>query len=246
FHVAGVQTCALPISRGTRTARADRGARRGSGRRNLPGDHVRGTRFLTRTTCSGNLSRASSRDAKLPESRAVRQSVPFAPPCMRRYRLGSYLPASCTVPKELRMHAAADQDHPMTHTVPKTARLTYGDTEIELPVIVGSEGEAAIDIRQLRAKTGLITYDPGLGNTGSCMSKITFLDGERGVLRYAGYAIEELAERSNFLEVAWLLIRGELPTQTELNEFRREITYHTMIHEDLKRFFSAMPKLGHP
>ena len=134
----------------------------------------------------------------------------------------------------------------MTHTVPKTARLTYGDTEIELPVIVGSEGEAAIDIRQLRAKTGLITYDPGLGNTGSCMSKITFLDGERGVLRYAGYAIEELAERSNFLEVAWLLIRGELPTQTELNEFRREITYHTMIHEDLKRFFSAMPKLGHP
>ena len=141
---------------------------------------------------------------------------------------------------------AAQQDSTMTHTVPKTARLVYGDTEIELPIIVGSEGEAAIDIRALRQQTGLITYDPGLGNTGSCMSKITFLDGEQGVLRYAGYSIEELAEKSNFLEVAWLLIRQDLPTKTELDEFKREITYHTMIHEDMKRFFSALPKAGHP
>ncbi|MEZ5965101.1 MAG: citrate synthase [Planctomycetota bacterium] len=134
----------------------------------------------------------------------------------------------------------------MSDTVPKTARLVYGDQEIELPVIVGSEGEAALDVRQLRAQTGLITYDPGLGNTGSCMSKITFLDGEKGVLRYGGYTIEELAEKSNFLEVAWLLIRGELPNKAEMAEFQREITYHTMIHEDMKRFFSALPKAGHP
>ena len=134
----------------------------------------------------------------------------------------------------------------MTDSAPKTARLLYGDKEIELPIITGTEGECAIDIRQLRAQSGLITYDPGLGNTGSCMSKITFLDGEEGVLRYGGYPIEELAEKSNFLEVAWLLIKQELPTHAELDEFKREITYHTMIHEDLKRFFSSLPKAGHP
>ncbi len=134
----------------------------------------------------------------------------------------------------------------MTDSAPKTARLLYGDKEFELPIITGTEGESAIDIRQLRAQSGLITYDPGLGNTGSCMSKITFLDGEEGVLRYAGYPIEELAEKSNFLEVAWLLIKQELPTRAELDEFKREITYHTMIHEDLKRFFSSLPKAGHP
>ena len=134
----------------------------------------------------------------------------------------------------------------MTDSAPKTARLLYGDKEIELPIITGTEGECAIDIRQLRAQSGLITYDPGLGNTGSCMSKITFLDGEEGVLRYGGYPIEELAEKSNFLEVAWLLIKQELPTHKELDEFKSEITYHTMIHEDLKRFFSSLPKAGHP
>jgi len=135
----------------------------------------------------------------------------------------------------------------MSHeTVPKTAKLTIGDTDLELPVIVGSEGEVAIDIRQLRAKTGAITYDPGLGNTGACLSKITFLDGEQGVLRYAGYPIEELAKSSHFVEVMWLLLHQQLPSAQQLAQFTHDITYHTMLHEDLKRLFASLPKVGHP
>ncbi len=131
-------------------------------------------------------------------------------------------------------------------TVPKTAKLSIGDHEIELPVMVGSEGEIAIDIRQLRAQTGAITYDPGLGNTGACLSKITFLDGEQGVLRYAGYPIEELAKSSHFVEVMWLLLHQELPSAQQLSQFTHDITYHTMLHEDLKRLFASLPKVGHP
>ena len=135
----------------------------------------------------------------------------------------------------------------MTHdTVPKTAKLTLGDQEIDLPVMVGSEGEVAIDIRQLRAKTGAITYDPGLGNTGACLSKITFLDGEQGILRYAGYPIEELAQKSHFVEVMWLLLHQELPSATQLSQFTHDVTYHTMLHEDLKELFQSLPKVGHP
>ncbi|MCB9884852.1 MAG: citrate synthase [Planctomycetes bacterium] len=135
----------------------------------------------------------------------------------------------------------------MTHdTVPKTAKLTFGDQELDLPVLVGTAGETAIDIRQLRAKTGAVTYDPGLGNTGACQSKITFLDGEQGVLRYAGYPIEELAHQSHFVEVMWLLLHQELPNKQQLEQFTHDITYHTMLHEDLKRLFSSLPKDGHP
>ncbi len=135
----------------------------------------------------------------------------------------------------------------MTHeTVPKTAKLSLGDQEIDLPVLVGSEGEVALDIRQLRAKTGAITYDPGLGNTGACLSKITFLDGEQGVLRYAGYPIEELAKSSHFVEVMWLLLHQQLPSAQQLAQFTHDITYHTMLHEDLKRLFASLPKVGHP
>jgi citrate synthase len=126
------------------------------------------------------------------------------------------------------------------------ATLEYNGTSLNLPLIEGTEGEKAIDIAALRNKTGLITLDPGFGNTGSCRSAITFIDGERGILSYRGYPIEELAERSSFLEVAWLLIHGELPTEQELASFRREITYHTMLHEDFGRFFDAMPKDAHP
>jgi citrate synthase len=145
------------------------------------------------------------------------------------------------------MNSTAHADPPMSHqTVPKTARLTWGSQQFDLPVIVGSEGEVAIDIRQLRAKTGAITYDPGYGNTGACTSSITFLDGEEGILRYAGYPIEELAEHSHFLEVMWLLLHQQLPTAQELNDFTRDVTYHTMLHEDLKRFFGSLPKAGHP
>ncbi|MEM7203782.1 MAG: citrate synthase [Planctomycetota bacterium] len=128
----------------------------------------------------------------------------------------------------------------------EVAKLAFRGAEYELPVITGTEGEVGLDISKLRAQSGLITYDPGFANTGSCLSEITYLDGEKGILRYAGYPIEQLAEHSSFLEVAWLLIHRELPTQAELDGFRREITYHTMLHEDLKRFFSAFPKAGHP
>ncbi|PIE24763.1 MAG: citrate (Si)-synthase [Planctomycetota bacterium] len=129
---------------------------------------------------------------------------------------------------------------------PDTARLIIGDQEIELPLIRGSEDELAIDIRQLRAKTGAITHDPGFGNTGSCQSRVTFLDGAKGILRYRGYPIEQLAENSSFIEVAWLLMEGELPSQEELKTFRRQLTLHSMLHEDLRGLFASLPKRGHP
>ena len=129
---------------------------------------------------------------------------------------------------------------------PKTAKLIFGDQQLDLPVLVGTENEVALDIRQLRAKTGAITYDPGLGNTGACTSKITFLDGEKGVLRYAGYPIDELAQKSNFVEVMWLLLHQRLPLASELTQFSHDITYHTMLHENLKQLFNSLPKAGHP
>jgi citrate synthase len=128
----------------------------------------------------------------------------------------------------------------------ETAELRVGGKVIQLPVVVGSEGERAIDISNLRAETGYITLDPGYGNTGSCTSAITFIDGEQGILRYRGYSIEELALKSTFLEVAYLLIYGELPRKHELDAFVKSICYHTMIHEDFKRFFGALPKDAHP
>ncbi|HEX5050533.1 MAG TPA: citrate synthase [Planctomycetota bacterium] len=131
-------------------------------------------------------------------------------------------------------------------TTPTHAQLIFGDKHLELPVFVGTENEVAIDIRKLRAETGAITYDPGLGNTGSCRSGITFLDGEQGILRYAGYGIEQLAAASHFLEVAWLLIHQQLPDLDQLRHFEREVTHHTMVHEDFRRFFSSFPKAGHP
>ena len=127
-----------------------------------------------------------------------------------------------------------------------SATLEFDGKSVALPMIKGSEGEVAIDIQALRAKSGAITLDPGFGNTGSCRSAITFIDGEKGILRYRGYPIEELAEMSNFLEVAWLLMYGELPTSAELSSFGKEITLHTMLHQDFVRFFEAFPKDAHP
>jgi citrate synthase len=127
-----------------------------------------------------------------------------------------------------------------------TAQLQIGDQTIELPIVVGTEGERAIDISKLRKETGLITLDPGYVNTGSCQSAITFIDGDRGILRYRGIAIEELAANCTFLEVAYLLVYGSLPTTAQLQSFNESITTHTMIHEDFKRFFGAMPKDAHP
>ena len=137
-------------------------------------------------------------------------------------------------------------DQGKVQTAPETVQLTYGEHQIELPLVEGSEGELGIDISRLRAETGLITVDPGYVNTGACHSSITFIDGEKGILRYRGYPIEQLAERSTFLEVAWLLLFGELPTQDELEEFTTEVTRHTMLHEDFGRFFDFMPKRAHP
>jgi len=126
------------------------------------------------------------------------------------------------------------------------ALIKIGDKEYELPIVIGSEKEKAIDITKLREMTGYITIDNGYLNTGACMSAITFLDGENGILRYRGIPIEQLAEKSSFVEVAYLLIYGKLPNQTELNDWNYNLTRHTMIHEDLKRLFNGFPKDGHP
>ena len=127
-----------------------------------------------------------------------------------------------------------------------TAELRIGDKTISLPVVVGTEGERAVDIRKLRDQTGYITFDPGYANTGACRSAITFIDGDNGILRYRGYSIEDLAEKSSFLEVSHLLIYGELPTEPQLRSFSESIRNHTMLHEDFKRFYGAMPKDAHP
>ena len=126
------------------------------------------------------------------------------------------------------------------------ATLLLNGKEYSLPVITGTESEVAIDVTTLRAKSGAITYDPAYGNTGSCSSRITFIDGENGILRYRGYPIEQLAERATFVEVAYLLIYGELPTETELTNFRERLTRHTLIHEDMKKFFEGFPPSAHP
>ena len=126
------------------------------------------------------------------------------------------------------------------------ASLQLDGESIDLPVVVGSEGERAIDISRLRAGTGLITLDEGYVNTGSTTSGITFLNGEQGILRYRGYPIEDLAERCDFIEVAYLLIYGELPTSEELNAFRHSLSQHSMIHEDMRSFYNGFPRDAHP
>lgn len=127
-----------------------------------------------------------------------------------------------------------------------TAKIQFENQEFELPVIEGTEKEKAIDIVKLRDTTGLITLDTGYKNTGATTSAITFLDGEKGILRYRGYPIEQLAERSNFLEVAYLLIYGELPDQNQNEKFVEKVTRHTLMHEDLKKFFDGFPSKAHP
>ncbi len=123
--------------------------------------------------------------------------------------------------------------------------LPDGQT-IDLPVLTGSENEKGIDISGLRKQTGYITLDPGFVNTGSCESSITFLDGEKGILQFRGYPIEELAEKSTFIEVAYLLINGELPKKDQLENFTNRISLHSMIHEDMKHFFEGFSQSSHP
>ena len=127
-----------------------------------------------------------------------------------------------------------------------TAELRVGGKTIELPVVTGTEGERAIDISRLRADTGHITLAPGYANTGSCQSAIAFIDGEKGILRYRGIPIEELAEKSTFLEVSYLLMYGNLPTADQLDYFTRSINRHTMLHEDFRKFYASLPKDAHP
>jgi citrate synthase len=127
-----------------------------------------------------------------------------------------------------------------------TAQFKIGDKTYDLPTIEGAEGEKAIDISKLRDLTGYVTLDIGYKNTGATKSAITFLDGERGILKYRGYPIEQLAGKSSFIEVAYLLIHGELPTQPQLNNFQYEISRHTLVHEDMKKFFDGFPSRSHP
>ncbi|MFN5886654.1 MAG: citrate/2-methylcitrate synthase, partial [Flavobacteriales bacterium] len=128
----------------------------------------------------------------------------------------------------------------------EVAKLELNGTVYELPVITGTENEKAIDISKLRDLTGYVTLDTGYKNTGATKSAITFLDGEEGILHYRGYPIEQLAEKASFLEVSYLLIHGDLPTQAELVEFENSIKKHTLVHEDMKRFFEAYPAKAHP
>lgn len=128
----------------------------------------------------------------------------------------------------------------------KSAEIIIDGKSYELPVTIGSEGEVAVDISKLRGQSGVITLDPGFKNTGSTKSAITFLDGEKGILRHRGYSIEDLAEKSTFVEVSYLLIYGKLPTQQELEQFRQEITQHTVVHEDIRKLLDGFPSNAHP
>jgi citrate synthase len=141
------------------------------------------------------------------------------------------------------------REHPRTQkesAVGETVRIIIGKEELEMPLVVGTEGERGIDISNLRAKTGLVTLDPGFMNTASTESAITFLDGEKGILRYRGIPIEELGEKSTFIETAYLLIYGHLPTRSELEKWEHLLTHHSMIHEDMRRFFDGYPMTAHP
>ncbi|MEP4533926.1 MAG: citrate synthase [Cyclobacteriaceae bacterium] len=128
----------------------------------------------------------------------------------------------------------------------ETAEIKVNGEVYELPVITGTENEKAIDISTLRAKSGVITIDPGFKNTGSTKSAVTFLDGEKGILRYRGYPIEQLAEKSTFVEVSYLLIYGELPSAAELKAYQERITTHTLVHEDIKKLLDGFPSTAHP
>lgn len=127
-----------------------------------------------------------------------------------------------------------------------TAKLTIEDQEIELPLVVGSEQEKGVNLGKLRQQTGYITLDEGYVNTGSTRSGITFLNGEKGILRYRGYPIEDLATKCDFVEVAYLLIHGELPNKAQLDEFTTSIRKHTLLHEDIRYFYRGFPRDAHP
>jgi len=127
-----------------------------------------------------------------------------------------------------------------------TLNIAGKEQTVDLPVVVGTENEVAIDIRNLRQQTGVITLDPAYGNTGSCTSAITYIDGDAGILRYRGIPIEQLGENSTFVETSYLLINGRLPNKDELADYSRKLTMHSLIHEDMKHFFDGYPLTAHP
>src|SRR6185295_7657692 len=127
-----------------------------------------------------------------------------------------------------------------------SARIQLNGKDLELPVVVGSEQERGVDISKLLTATGCVTLDEGYANTGATVSRITFLDGDRGILRYRGYGIEDLAANCDFLEVAHLLIYGELPSEAQLATFRGTILRHTMLHEEMRKFYGGFPRDAHP
>ncbi|MBW2467806.1 MAG: citrate synthase [Deltaproteobacteria bacterium] len=128
----------------------------------------------------------------------------------------------------------------------ETIKLVYANREYELPIVEGSEGEKAIDISKLRATAGLITLDPGYANTGSCTSSITFMDGEKGILRYRGIPVEDLAAKATFKETAYLLINGRLPNREELTRFSVMLNDNSLVHEDMRTFYESFPRSSHP
>lgn len=128
----------------------------------------------------------------------------------------------------------------------EVAKLQFGDQQVDLPVVVGSENEHAVDISKLRGQTGYVTLDEGYGNTGSTTSAITYLDGDQGILRYRGYPVEVVAQRCDFIETSYLLIYGELPNAEQLAKFRTSLRRHTMLHEDMRSFYNGFPRDAHP
>src|SRR5579885_2349687 len=134
----------------------------------------------------------------------------------------------------------------MSHPTDPAVLAVPDHDRLELPIVAASEGSDGADISKLLAATELVTYDPGFANTASCSSAITYIDGDAGILRYRGYPIDELAAGSTFTEVSYLLIYGELPTADELAAFEGKIQRHTLVHEDLKRFFDGFPRDAHP
>src|SRR5215211_1132751 len=128
----------------------------------------------------------------------------------------------------------------------KTATLTVGNKTYDFPILTGTVGPDVIDIAKLYAQAGMFTYDPGFTSTGSCESKITYIDGDEGVLLYRGYPIEQLAEEGDFLEACYLLLYGDLPTQSQKADFVDRVTHHTMVHEQMMRFFQGFRRDAHP
>src|SRR5579883_522391 len=152
-----------------------------------------------------------------------------------------------TAPRFLLPYSAGTIREKTEAPVTDKATIQLGDANsLEVPTVVGTEGERALDVAQLRAKTGYVTLDPAFMNTASTKSAITFIDGDKGILRYRGIPIEQLAEKSTFVETAYLLIYGELPSEEQLRDWSHKLTHHSLLHEDMKHFFEGFSPTAHP